>query len=236
MTTMTSPPATASAAPAASSAASSGSSAASLPAAGTQPPEAVEARVRILDNAARLILDKGFAATSMRDIASAVGIKAGSLYHHFASKEEIFTAILERGIDVMVTAFESVENDDRAGAFDGATSAEALLRAHVRAHLGSLFEFGPYTAAHVTTFHNAPDSVHEIIVPRRDSYEAMWAALFDRLQAQGSLRVDHLSIARLVLFGGMNSTIEWFDPAGPLSLDDLADTIVSQFWHAGGHA
>lgn len=186
-------------------------------------------RTRILDRAAQLILDKGFAATSMRDIASSVGVKAASLYHHFASKDEIFTAILERGIEVMVTAFEQVEATSTS-------EAETLLREHVRAHLGSLFEFGPYTAAHVTTFHNAPPVIYDAIVPRRDSYEAMWAGLFDRLEQQGSLNASDTSIARLVLFGGMNSTIEWFDPAGVLTLDDLADMIVDQFWHGVGSA
>lgn len=190
-------------------------------------------RTRILDSAAQLILDKGFAATSMRDIASSVGVKAASLYHHFSSKDEIFTAILERGIDVMVTAFKEVE---AAATVEDPAEAEALLRAHVRAHLGSLFEFGPYTAAHVTTFHNAPPAIHEAIVPRRDSYESMWAALFERLEAQGSLQVGDTSIARLILFGGMNSTIEWFDPSGVLTLDDLAEMIVDQFWHGAGAA
>lgn len=191
-------------------------------------PSTQSARLRILDHAAQLILESGFSGTSMRDIAAAVGVKAGSLYHHFASKEEIFTAILNRGIDVMVAAFEAVSADEELAAHG---SPEQLLHAHIRAHLGSLFEFGPYTAAHVTTFHSAPAAVYELIVPRRDGYEAMWAGLFEGLKEQGSLDVADTSIARLVLFGGMNSTIEWFDPDGERSLDDLASAIASQFWH-----
>ena len=193
--------------------------------------EVHSARTRVLDAAAQLIFDKGFFATSMRDIAAAVGIKAGSLYHHFNSKEEIFIAILERGIDVMVSAFDQVCAQEAEGGF---ANAEALVQAHVRAHLASLFEFGPYTAAHVTTFHNAPTAVHEIVVERRDAYEAMWAGLIERLDQQGSLQVDDPTIARLVLLGGMNTTVEWFDPGGTMSLDGLAEWIAKQFLNGVG--
>ncbi len=182
------------------------------------------ARSRILDSAAELILDQGFAGTSMREVAASVGIKAGSLYHHFASKEEIFSAILERGIEVMVDSFAAVP-------VAVTEPPEALLRAHVRAHLGSLFEFGPYTAVHVTTFRSAPSSVREAIVPRRDAYEAMWSTLLHRIASGGAFRDDQdLGIARLVLFGAMNSTIEWFDLDGSLAIDDLADAVATQFW------
>lgn len=55
-----------------------------------------DARNRILDAAFTLFSEKGFAATSMRDIADAVGIKAASLYNHFAGKQQLFEALIER--------------------------------------------------------------------------------------------------------------------------------------------
>ena len=53
-----------------------------------------DARNRILDAAFALFSEKGFTATSMRDIADAVGIKAASLYNHFAGKRELFDALV----------------------------------------------------------------------------------------------------------------------------------------------
>ncbi len=66
-------------------------------------------RARIMDEAATSFLHQGYPATSLRHIANAVGMKAGSIYYHFASKEELLTEILIRGISVMQTAFDDAE-------------------------------------------------------------------------------------------------------------------------------
>lgn len=187
-------------------------------------PSAQNGRQRILDCAAGLFLRQGYATTSLRDIAAGAGMKAGSLYYHFDSKEDLLGAILRRGMAVMVDAFESTAELTRD------EPARQRVEAHVRAHLGTLFEHGPYTAAHVITFPLAPDSVREEIVPLRDGYEALWAQLLAELQDAGAVAEDvELNLARLVLFGAMNATIEWFD-AELSSLDDLAGVIVRQFW------
>ena len=52
----------------------------------------------ILDEAARLFREKGYAATSMRDIATAVDMLPGSLYYHFAAKEDLLVAVYEQGV------------------------------------------------------------------------------------------------------------------------------------------
>jgi len=183
-------------------------------------------RNRIMDEAATLFLQRGYEATSLRQIADVVGMKAGSLYYHFSSKDELLTEILHRGIDVMEVAFDEAEAmcaDD--------TSPERRVEAHVRAHLAALFENGPYTAAHVMTFRTSPESVRDAVVPLRDAYEARWTALFRELQADGHLTGDlDVNIARLALFGAMNSAVEWFDP-GRGNLDRFAAAITRQFWN-----
>ena len=89
-------------------------------------------RDRIMDEAATLFLQHGYEGTSLRQLADVVGIKAGSLYYHFASKDELLTEILRRGIDVMQDAFD----DAAAAASDLAPAAR--IGAHVRAHLAAL--------------------------------------------------------------------------------------------------
>jgi AcrR family transcriptional regulator len=188
------------------------------------PAEGPDARRRILDVAAALFLERGYAGTSLREIAGEVGMKTGSLYYHFASKDALLQTILGRGIEVMVEAFHEAE---RATA---AAGPRARFAAHVRAHLAALFEHGPYTAAHVTTFRTAPRRVCESIVPQRDAYEAMWSALLDELKSAGEVAADlPTGLSRLTLFGAMNSAVEWFDPERG-SLDAFADAIVRQFW------
>jgi len=181
-------------------------------------------RQRILDTAAALFLDRGYVGTSLRGIAAEVGMKPGSLYYHFDSKEALLAAILRRGIEVMVAAFRDALAETRG--LDG----RSRLAAHVRAHLAALFEHGPYTAAHVTAFRTAPPAVCEVIVPERDAYEAMWSELLSELKASGALAEDvPVGLSRLTLLGAMNSSVEWFD-LDRGNLNDFAETITRQFW------
>ena len=189
-------------------------------------------RRRILDEAAQLFLQRGYASTSLRVIAAAAGMKAGSLYYHFASKEALFLAILQQGIEVMVEAFREAEAQTRG------REGRARLATHVRAHLAAMFEHGPYTASHVTTFPTAPDSVRQAMVPARDAYEAMWTGLLEELQERGEIAADTpVGLARLVLFGAMNSSLDWYDPARG-DLETLAQWITRQLWSglSGGAA
>jgi AcrR family transcriptional regulator len=181
-------------------------------------------RDRITDAAAELFLRNGYAQTSLRDIAAAVGIKAGSIYYHFDSKEALLLDVLQRGIDVMVAAFE------RAEAETVGADAATRVGAHIRAHLSALFEHGPYTANHVSAFRTAPAAVRQKVIADRDRYEAMWTQLFEDLEQVGSVSSElDLRFARLSLFGAMNFSIEWFD-AGRGNLDDLAEAIWHQIW------
>ena len=177
------------------------------------------ARRRILDATAALVLEHGVAGVAQRQIAEQVGIKAASLYHHFASKNEIVEAVFRQGIDVMERAFDQAAATDADG--------RDRFAAHVRAHLSALFENGPYTAAHVTAFRTAPAEVRDAVVPMRDAYEARWTDLLDELAID-----TPIGLSRLTLFGAMNTAVEWFDVERG-NLDELAEVITTQFW---GHA
>lgn len=180
-----------------------------------------------MDVAAGLFVQHGYAATSLREIAAACGIKAASVYYHFGSKDDLLEAVLRRGIQVMDEAFLAV---DASG-----SDPRAWFADHVRAHLGALFEHGPYTAAHVTTFHTAPPAVRASIVQVRDAYEARWAALLQSLIERGVMSPQPpAAIRRLILLGAMNATIEWFDPDGDVTVDTLAGAITDQFWSGVG--
>ncbi|MBT5140396.1 MAG: TetR/AcrR family transcriptional regulator [Acidimicrobiaceae bacterium] len=186
--------------------------------------QAPAGKQRIMDVAAGLFIERGVNGASLRQIADLVGMKAGSLYYHFGSKNELLSAIFKRGIEVMVTAF------DEADTATSHLSGRERVGAHVRAHLAALFENGPYTAAHVTAFRTAPAEVRDAIVPVRDDYEAMWTNLLRELVSSGALVSSApLGLHRLLLFGAMNASVEWFDPSRG-NLDDLANAITNQFW------
>lgn len=184
--------------------------------------DALDGRRRILDASAELFVEQGYVGTSLRQIAGAAGIQPASVYHHFRSKEDLFVAVLDDGIEVMVEAFEFA-----ARAVQDEPERHARLLAHVRAHLGAVFEHGPYTTAHVTAFFSAPESIRRRVVPQRDRYEERWQELLAHL-APG-LPHDTRRLHRLLLFGAMNTTVDWYDIDGDVSLDEIASTITDQF-------
>ncbi|MCP5040862.1 MAG: hypothetical protein GY944_07510, partial [bacterium] len=76
----------------------------------------------------------------------------------------------------------------------------------------------------------APDSVREAMVPARDAYEAMWTGLLEELAARGEIAADTpIGLARLLLFGAMNSTLDWYDPERG-DLDTFSQMITRQLW------
>ena len=186
--------------------------------------DATTGRQRVLDAAAALFVQQGYAGTTLREIAESAGIKAGSIYHHFASKEALFVAVLHDGIVVMIEAFDHANTS-----LSATDDLDTQIQSHVRAHLSAVFENGPYTTAHVTSFFGAPAEVRVAVVPQRDSYEQKWNQLFEQLWPAADPK--ELRLRRLILFGAMNATAEWFDPAGSLSVDQLAASISNQFVH-----
>ena len=88
-------------------------------------------RDRILDTAEALFAERGFAGTAMRDIASAIGLTAASLYNHFSGKEALYAAVLERGLRPVIDVLE-----DLAGHEHERTALDATL-GRAMAHLAS---------------------------------------------------------------------------------------------------
>ena len=178
----------------------------------------------ILDVAARLFREQGYGPVSLRKIAEAAGIKAGSIYYHFGSKDEIVVAILDLGI----RAVHEKMRQAVLGHPDGAAAA-AILRAAIKAHLRALLDVSDYSSANVRIFGQVPQSVRDANLPTRRAYEAEWDNLLTRLQRDDALRrnVD-IRRLRLMLIGALNATLEWFDPERG-SVEALASTYADVF-------
>lgn len=183
-------------------------------------------RAGILNAAASLFRLHGYGGVSLRAIAASAGIKAGSIYYHFASKDAIVTEILDAGIvavhDEARAAVEALPSD---------APPEDIFRATLRGHLRALLEHGDYTSANVRIFGQVPPAVREANLPVRRAYEKYLDALLSDLQAAGVIRANvNISRLRLLLIGAMNATLEWFDPnQGSVEAlaDDYADTFLN---------
>lgn len=174
----------------------------------SQSSRAASTRRRILDVAARQFRTRGYAGVGLRGIAAEAGLKAGSLYYHFESKEEIVAAVLEIGIELVHGAVDETVRTAPAG-----QSAEQTLRLAIARHLSAFLTFSDYTSANVRIFGQVPASVRSANLPARQKYERLWDGILDGLKTAGVARGDlDVRAARLFLLGAMNSTLEWFDP------------------------
>jgi TetR/AcrR family transcriptional regulator, cholesterol catabolism regulator len=181
-------------------------------------------RQQILDVAAKLFRARGYSETSLRDIGQQAGMKAGSLYYHFASKEQLAAEVLRIGVQrvhlAVVTAVEALGND---------ADAQSRLEAAMAAHLETLLDESDYTSAHIHCFPHVPATLRIELSSARRDYEAVWRALLDDIAANGALPpgMDR-NAARLAILGALNWSLEWYDPAhGKPS--QLTQTLLAAF-------
>lgn len=178
----------------------------------------------ILDAAAMLFRQKGYAGVSLRSIAAEVGIKAASIYYHFASKDAVIIEILNAGIIAVQQEVQTA-----LAALPHNASPNDILRAGIRGHLRALLEHGDYTSANVRIFGQAPEAVRVANLPVRREYERLWDDILTDLQARNTLRSDlNITTFRMMLIGALNATLEWFDPQKG-GIDELADKYTDVF-------
>jgi TetR/AcrR family transcriptional regulator, cholesterol catabolism regulator len=178
----------------------------------------------ILRCAAGLFRTQGYAATSLRDIAAALDMKAGSLYYHFASKEEIVVEILNLGVR---SAYDEVRRSVESLG-DGAPG-ERILRAAVEAHLRALLGPDNFTSANIRIFAHVPQRVQKRTLPLRHDYERYWLELLKSCAEKGTVRADiDLALLSMFLFGAMNWSLEWHKPSRH-TIPDLAEAIAALF-------
>ena len=193
----------------------------------TKEPKINETRKRVLDVAARQFRANGYSGVGLRGIAKEAGLKAGSLYYHFNSKDEIVTEVLNIGIRLVHEAVEEAVAQSRA---EG-SSAELTLREAVKAHLSAFLEWSDYTSANIRIFGQLPESVRMVNVQARSDYEHLWDSVFERLVTDGYvLDAKSVRTARLFLLGAMNASLEWFDPQQG-NIEGLADQYAQLILH-----
>jgi AcrR family transcriptional regulator len=167
----------------------------------------------ILDAAAQLFRQKGYRVTSMRDIAAASGMLAGSLYYHFASKEELLVAVYAEGvrrISVSVRAVLARELDPWA-----------RLEAVCAAHLAALLEDSDYAQVVIRVRPDDAPDVADRLIALRDDYERLFTQALTRLPLVP--RTDRRSL-RLMLLGALNWSQTWYR-----SGRDSPEVIARQF-------
>ncbi len=181
-------------------------------------------RRQLIDGAARLFRNQGFAATSTRDIAAAAGMRSGSPFYHFESKSALLYVVMEEGM-----AQASASQAKALSALpDQATPRDrlhVLIRHHFEVLLGPKADFIPVM---LYEWRSLTAQQRKSIAHIKDGYEAAWMPALDALHASGDLQADPVA-ARLFIFGALNWSVQWFSARGALSLDALTEQALKLF-------
>ena len=159
-------------------------------------------RQHLLDAAAGLICQRGYHGTSMRDIGRATDMQPGSIYYHFASKDELLVAVYTEGVQRIA------ERVDAAVA--RATDPIKRLEAACVAHLEMLLTDSDYAQVVVRVLPEDAPAVSARLTALRDDYEERFRRLIDALGLPKSRR----RYTRLTLLGGLNGAQAWYRPGG----------------------
>lgn len=169
--------------------------------------------------AAQLFVQAGFDRTTVRMLAQEMGIKSGSLFHHFRDKQEILAAVIEEGTEnALVIARKALARCD--------SSASARLHAMARAHLETLLTDRNAHVVALYEWRRLDPEARAHLSHLRDAYEALWEQVIDEALAEGLVHGDRFLVSRFVM-GALNWTVRWYDPDGPRTPDELADELVA---------
>ena len=171
----------------------------------------------ILLVAAEVFNRHGYEATSMGVLADNLGITKSAIYHHVPGKEHL----LQLALDQALGGLEGILTDERAKS----GRADARLEFVLRSAVAVLTERLPYVTLLLRLRGNT--EIERNALERRRAFDRQVAALVEEARADGSLRddIDARTTTRL-LFGMINSIVEWFHPEGPSTTEKLADDVV----------
>ncbi|MFJ4253231.1 TetR/AcrR family transcriptional regulator [Microbacterium sp. NPDC090003] len=170
----------------------------------------------LLDAAVAVFNESGYDGTSVAALAARLGLSKAALYHHFSSKEEILETALDEaldGLEGVLAATDAVRPGDRlAAVLEGAVG---VLVAHL-----------PSVTLLLRVRGNS--EVERCALERRRAFDQAVTAIVRAAQDEGAVRADvDASVATRLLFGMVNSLIEWYRPNGPEGAEALARDVLA---------
>lgn len=182
-------------------------------------------RQPLLAAAAQLFRRKGFAATTTRDIAAAAGMQSGSPFYHFKSKDALLYAVMEEGMHAALARQRAAVQAPGHAELGAAQRLRVLVQVHFEVLLGPGNDFVP-----VMLYESRALQLRQrkLMAQLIDEYEALWTQVLLELHASGQLRAP-VRLARLLIMGALNWSVQWFDPKKSATPQELVDAAMALF-------
>lgn len=172
----------------------------------------------ILRKAATMFLEKGFSATSMRDLAETVGIEAASLYNHIRSKNEILEAICFDVANIFNTNMEAVESSRQRSIL----KIEELLRFHIRQMVQN------YEAVHVSDreWKHLDEPYLSNFQNQRRAYRKKFAGIIEEGIVRNEIRKIDAPTAVLIILHAVSGIESWHRSKARISAQELEENML----------
>jgi AcrR family transcriptional regulator len=183
-------------------------------------------RDSLLEVAVVVFNERGYDGTGMEELGRRLGLSKSSIYHHVSGKEELLELAVNRALDALFAVLdeEAGDRDGDSGAPD--TTATARMKRIIHRSVEVLAAELPYVTLLLRLHGNS--EVEQRALARRREFDHRVADLMTRAAAEGGIRADidpHL--ASRLLFGTVNSLVEWYRPERDLSVEKLADALTT---------
>jgi AcrR family transcriptional regulator len=166
--------------------------------------------------ALRLFREKGYHATSMQDIAAAVGLYKGSLYHYIAGKEDLLVQVFERAMGTLLADVERIVADT-------SLQPSAQLRLIVRAHVEAVSENLDALTVYFHEFRALAGASLANVRAQRERYAQLVSEIVSRGVRLGEFATADVGVATLGLLGMCNWVCQWYQPGGRLSAGEIGE-------------
>ena len=173
---------------------------------------------QIHQTACRLFRERGFHATSVRDIAESVGIQGGSLYAHVHSKDDLLWEIVNQAGDRFFAGLKPIVEAD----LEIMQKLRRAIIAHVELLVGDLDAAAVYT---VEWRHLAPER-REAITKRRDEYERLFRSLVSEAIRERYIAANDAAGAALFVLSTLNYIYTWYRPDGRLTPEEVGRMLA----------
>ncbi len=180
-------------------------------------------KTQIQRAAQRLFRERGFHATSVRDIAEAVGIQGGSLYAHVTSKDDLLWEIVNHSADRFCAALEPIAGSDKR--------IMHKLREAIVAHVRVITDDLDAAAVYSNEWRHLSKPRREAFAARRDEYEVLFREMIRRGIHQRYLDSSDEAFATLFVLSALNWVYQWYRPDGRLTPEDLGRRMAEYIFN-----
>jgi AcrR family transcriptional regulator len=153
----------------------------------------------------------------MRDIAAAAALSPANLYNYFRGKHEILFFCQDNSLDRMIVALDKARRMR--------TSAAIKLRMVIASHMRCVLDEVEGSAAHLLTT-ALPPRQQRYLVTKRDKYEEGVRSLIAAGMRSGEFASCDAALAGRAILGGLNWSVQWFNPEGPLTAAEIAERFA----------